>query len=194
MKIPPVLRRGLFHILGGLCVPVAALLMPRIVILVSLAVVTLCLVAFELVRFRFPVANRWFFRIYQPVARKSERSRLTGASYLLIGSLISLLIFDRDIAVTALLLMAVGDAVAGVVGTTVGKRRVFGKTLEGDLACLVSCVATGLVCYYAGLKVPLPNSLAGALSATVVEAVSLPVNDNLTMPLLAGAVMTVFHV
>ncbi len=126
-----------------------------------------------------------------PLARKSEASRFTGASYLLLGALIAFVLFPRDIAVIALSFMAVGDAAGGIFGKQVGKRRLFGKTLEGDLACFVACAVVGIVYHLTGLSVPLPTIMAGAVCATAVEAIALPVNDNLTMPLFAGAVMTV---
>ena len=112
---------------------------------------------------------------------------------MLIASLIAFLAFPRDIAVLALSFLAVGDPLATIVGKQIGKSKLLGKTLEGDLACFISCLAIGFVFYYVGLSVPLLTILAGAISATIVEAMPLPVNDNLTIPILAGAVMTVMQ-
>ena len=67
------------------------------------------------------------------------------------------------------------------------------KTLKGALACFISCIAVGLVFHYAGLNIPLLTILVGALGATIVEAMPLPINDNLTMPLFAGVVMTIMQ-
>lgn len=63
--------------------------------------------------------------------------------------------------------------------------------VEGSLGCFVSCLATGLIFYYAGLDITLLIVLAGSVTATIVEAASLPINDNLTIPLAAGLIMTV---
>lgn len=191
--MPSTLKRGLFHIFGGLSVPVAALFLPRMVLLISLGVVTFVFLAFELLRFRAPGINRWFFSIFKLLLREREVSRLTGTSYMLIASLIAFLAFQRDIAVLALSFLALGDAVATIAGKRIGKRRFRGKTLEGDLACFISCIAVGLVFHYAGLNIPLLTVLVGAVGATIVEAMPLPINDNLTMPLFAGVVMTVMQ-
>lgn len=187
------LKRGLFHIFGGLSVPIAALFLPRMVLLISLGAVTFIFLAFELLRFRAPGINRWFFSFFKPLLREKEASRLTGSSYILIASLIAFLAFQRDIAVLALSFLAVGDPVATIVGKWIGKRKLLGKTLEGDLACFVACVAVGFVFYYAGLNIPLLAILAGSVGATIMEAIPLPINDNLTMPLFAGLVMTVMQ-
>ena len=187
-------KRGLFHIFAGLFAPVAALFLPRMILLISLGVATFVFLAIELLRFRVPGVNRWFSAFLKLLLREKESSRLTGASYMLVASLIAFLVFPRDIAVLALSFLAVGDAVATIVGTQIGKRKLLSKTLEGDLACFVSCVMVGFVFYYVGSSVPLLTILIGALSAAIVEAMPLPVDDNLTMPLLAGVVMTVMPI
>jgi dolichol kinase len=187
------LKRGLFHIFGGLFIPVAALFLPKTALIILLCVMTFIFLAFELTRLRSPVINRWFFSFFKPLLRDKEASRLTGASYILIASLIAFLAFQRDIAVLALSFLAVGDPLATIVGKQIGKRKLLGKTLEGDLACFISCVAVGVVFYYLGLRVPLLSILAGAIGATIVEAIPLPINDNLTMPLFVGVVMTIMQ-
>ncbi|MFQ6121561.1 MAG: diacylglycerol/polyprenol kinase family protein [Dehalococcoidales bacterium] len=174
-------------------IPIAALFLPRLVLLVALGAVTFVFVAFEFLRLRAPGINRWFCLFFQPLLRGDEASRLTGASYILIASLVAFLVFPRDIAVLALCFLAVGDAVATIVGKYIGKKRLLGKTLEGDIACFASCLVIGLVFYHAGFSIRWLTTLAGSVSATIVEAVPLPINDNLTIPLFAGLVMTVMQ-
>ena len=187
------LKRGLFHIFGGLFIPIVALFLPKTVLIISLGVVTFIFLTFELVRFRAQGINKWFLSFFQPLLREEEASRLTGTSYMLIASLIAFLVFPRDVAVLALSFLAVGDAVATIVGKQVGKRKLLGKTLEGDLACFVSCLVIGFIFHYAGLNISLLTILVGSVGATIAEAVPLPINDNLTMPLVAGLVMTVMQ-
>lgn len=194
MSTPNIVKRGLFHLFGGLFIPVVALFLPGMVLLISLGVVTLVFLAFELLRFRASGINRWFFLHFRQLLRETEVSRLTGTSYMLIASLVAFLVFQRDIAVLALSFLSVGDALATIAGKQIGKRKLLGRTLEGDLACFISCVAIGSVFYCVGLSVPLLTILAGAVAATIVEAIPLPINDNLTMPLFAGVVMTVMQI
>lgn len=183
------LKRGLFHLFGVLAIAAVGLFLPRLALLISLGVAAFIVVAFELIRLRAPVVNRWFLLVFKPLLREKEASRFTGTSYSLTAAFIAFLVFPRDIAVLALVFLAVGDAMATIVGKRIGKTRFLGKTLEGSLACLVSCIAVGVIGYYAGLDIALLAILAGSLGATIAEAVSLPVNDNLTLPLFAGLVM-----
>jgi len=179
--------------LGVMVIPLAALFLPRIVFLMTLGVITFVFLAFEFIRLKVPGVNRWFLSLFKPLLRGEETSRLTGASYTFVGSLVAFLVFPRDIAVVAVSFLAVGDVMATIVGKRLGKTRLFGKTLEGDLACFVSCLIVGIIFYYAGLDVSLLIIVVGSLAATVAEAVllPLPLNDNLTMPLFAGLVMVV---
>jgi len=193
LSISVTLGRGLFHMLGVMVIPLAALFLPRIVFLMTLGVITFVFLAFEFIRLKVPGVNRWFLSLFKPLLRGEETSRLTGASYTFVGSLVAFLVFPRDIAVVAVSFLAVGDVMATIVGKRLGKTRLFGKTLEGDLACFVSCLIVGIIFYYAGLDVSLLIIVVGSLAATVAEAVllPLPLNDNLTMPLFAGLVMVV---
>lgn len=188
------LKRALFHVFIGLSIPIAALFLPTMVLLVVLGSATGVFLSIDLVRLRAPSVNRWFLWLFESLLREKEVSCLTGASYMLIASLIALLVFPRDIAVLALSFLAVGDAVATLVGQWAGKRKLLGKSLEGELACLITCIAIGFGYYHLGLNISLPTILAGSVCATLAEAIPLPIDDNLTMPLFAGAVMTIIQI
>jgi glycerol-3-phosphate acyltransferase PlsY len=184
------LKRGLYHISGGLSIAIAALFLPRIVLLVLLGLATFIFLTFDFLRFRVSSVNSWFFRHFRSLLRETEASHLNGSSYILMASLVLFLAFERDIAVLALSFLAVGDAMATIVGKQIGKLRFLGRPMEGNMACFVSCVATGFVFYWAGLDIPLLMIMVGSLGATVVQAIPLPINDNLTIPIFAGLVMT----
>lgn len=193
MSISGTLKRGLFHLFGVLSIPIAALFLPRTILLIVLGAVTFVVLAFELIRLKIPGINRWFLSVFKPLLRGEEASRLTGSGYTLVASLIAFLVFPRDIAVVAISFLAVGDVMATIVGKQIGRTRLLGKgkTLEGSLACFISCLIVGLIFYYAGLDVGLLTIAVGALGATIAEAIPLPLplNDNLTIPLFAGLVM-----
>jgi dolichol kinase len=186
------LKRGIFHMSGVLLVVAVAFFLPRTALLISLGVATFIVFALELVRLKVPGVNRWFLSFFKSLLRKEEASRLTGTGFSIAGALVAFLLFPRDIAIVAVSFLAVGDPMATIVGKHIGRTRLLGKrTLEGDLACLVSCIIVGFIFYFAGLDIGWPAVLVGALGATIAEAVPLPINDNLILPLFAGMVMLV---
>jgi len=185
------LKRGISHLFCGLFAPLIALFLPIKVVLISLGAITCLFLIIELLRLRLPLVNRWFIWLLKPLLRQEEELRLTGASYMLIASLATLLVFQRDIAILALSFLAIGDAMAAIVGGHIGRVGFLGKTVEGDLTCFISCLATGFIFYHLGLNISLLMVLAGSLGAAVMETVPLPIDDNLTMPLFAGLLMTI---
>lgn len=188
------LNRALFHIFAGMSVATSILFLPKTVLLVALGLGTSAFLIFDLVRLVVPRVNRWFLWLFKPLLREKEVSHVTGASYILLASLIALLAFQRDIAVLGLSFWALGDSAGTITGQCIGRRKLLGKSLEGSLACLIFCLAIGFIFYYVGLNIPLHTILVGAVCATIAEALPLPINDNLTMPLFAGAVMTLMQI
>jgi glycerol-3-phosphate acyltransferase PlsY len=189
------LKRALVHVFLGLSISISALSFHTMVLPLALGVATSVFLAVDVTRLRAPGINRWFLWLFKPVLREKEMSHLTGASYMLLASIIALLAFPRDIAVLALSFLAVGDVVATLVGQWAGRRKFLGKSLEGELACFIACVVIGFGFnfYYAGLNFTLPTIILGSVCATLAEALPLPIDDNLTMPLFAGAVMTIIQ-
>lgn len=184
------LRRRLWHLSSGLCIALAAWFLPDTILLVSLGAITFLFLAFEILRLNIPRINNWFFSRFGSLLRDGERASVTTSSYVLIAALIGYLFFGREIAVLSVCFLAVGDVAAGIVGCWIGRTRLFGKALEGDLACFFACLAAGFILHYAGLHVGLLPILVGSVAATVGQAIRNPaVDDNLTLPLLAGVAM-----
>ena len=182
-------QRRLFHAAVGSLFPVLALLVDREAFFAALITATVALVAADIARLRARRMNLLAQRWIGPLLRQGEESRLTGASYVLLGTLAAFALFQRDVAVVAVLFLAVGDPVAAMVGMRFRRGRLFGKSPVGSMAMVAAALgvialldATGGV----GFRWPF---LAGAVAAAAVEILPLPVNDNLTVPLSAGAAM-----
>jgi len=174
---------------ASLAIVIALWFLPKMALLLSLGSVTFLFLVFELTRLRVSGINRWFISHFGSMLREEEKSGLTTSNYVLLAALVSYIAFGRDIAVLSVAFLAIGDVAAAIVGQRMGRTRLFGKALEGDLACFLSCLAIGFVLYYAGLHGGSRTIIAGAVGATIGQAVQMPVDDNLTLPLLAGVLM-----
>jgi len=130
-----------------------------------------------------------FFRKYidARVLREKERFTLMGATYFLFSSLLTILVFPKSIAIASLLILILSDTAAAIVGKWIGRIRIFNKTLEGSAAFLF--LALLIVWLYPRLD-RLAGSLA-AFGATLIEMLPLGLDDNLTIPMMAGAIMVV---
>jgi glycerol-3-phosphate acyltransferase PlsY len=185
------LWRRLWHLVGGSFFPVLAFFVPKEVLLITLGAVTGVFVAWEIARLKNRRVNKWMSSYLRVMLKEEERLRPTGTTYLLLASLVAFLLFEKYVAVTSLLFLSIGDLVAAVIGEEYGRQVLFSnKTLEGSLACLVSCLLIGMLMVRISPTMSLPVVVIGALSSAIVELLPIPIDDNLTIPLLGGAMMT----
>ena len=119
------------------------------------------------------------------VLREREKGTFMGSTYFLFSSLLTLLLFPKPIAIASLLILILSDTCAALVGKGIGKFRVFGKTLEGSTAFLFSSLL--IVWFYPDLN--RFSGTLGAFGATLVELLPIKIDDNLTIPLVAGGIM-----
>ena len=115
--------------------------------------------------------------------REKEESQLSGHVFFIIGAIISISVFSKDIAYTSILMTTFGDLSAALVGKTFGRNRIFGKakSLEG-------CAAEFAVNFLIGY-VFLGNLIIAyvmAFTATIVEATAGKIDDNLAIPVFSG--------
>jgi dolichol kinase len=152
-----------------------------------LAAVILSL-AIEVFRLNHLPTRNVFRHFFGELLRNHEEVSLLGSTYLLIACLLSIHLFPKPIAVLALAFLIVGDTMAAIVGKWLGRVRIFDKTLEGSLACLVTCYLLTLLVP----EVPFRVAVVGALTATVFELLPIPLDDNFRIPLSAGFAMDFF--
>ena len=166
-----------------------ALGLEREVMIAITASLTGTAIVLELSRRRFPRLNEWFMAQTSVLLKESESSRVLGSTYMAAASLIVFLFFDKEIAILALMYIAVGDPLAGVVGKRYGRLKIGSKSVEGTLAFAVGAGGVGCALIAAGLDVPYWVALGGAGVGALVELLPSPVDDNLTVPTMSGVVM-----
>ena len=151
-----------------------------------LIVLNIIFLFFDITRHRIVWIQSIFKYFFNDMLRGHEqRGHLTGATWVIIGSLISILIFTKYVAVIALIFMSLGDTAAGLIGQKFGKHKVGNKTWEGFLAGLIICIIVAINFPFLPLKI----SLVGALVAMIMELLPIPLDDNFKIPLGSGAIM-----
>lgn len=183
-------RRKAIHLASAL-IPIIYAFIPAqlaLAILIPLLAVSLLM---DLLRMHVPAAGRWIDRWFGKLFRREEARRLSGATYVLLAGVLCIWLFPKPVAIAVLLIMSIADAAASLIGRKFGRTRFVGKSVEGSAAHLVASCTIAL----AALPGAPLAALCGALCATVMEALPLRigrhhVDDNLTVPLAAGAVIT----
>ena len=145
-------------------------------------------IAIDLLRIherRFREMIRAFFG---EMIREHERFTLLGSTYLLLAALLAIEIFPQPVAAAALGFTVLGDGFAALVGRGWGRVRLFNKSLEGTVAGFVTCVAWAAFVASVG-AVPFPVLIVGAVVASAIELLPIPLDDNLGITLFSGYAM-----
>jgi ceramide glucosyltransferase len=140
--------------------------------------------ALDAVRLSSGRVNDWFFRHLHFLIREDERKTLNTSTLFILSIFLSALFFEKRVAVMALQFLALGDPIAALIGTSFGRHRIFGKSLEGSAACFLTCFVI------AQMQFPVSIALWAALCATIFELISTHINDNIAIPLFSGLAVT----
>jgi phytol kinase len=139
----------------------------------------------------FPIVG-WFLKNYE---RNEERKSFPGKGlvFYFAGVLLVMQLFEKDIAIAAILILALGDSVSHLYGAKFGKiKNLFNgdgkKLLEGTLAGTVAGALGAM------LFISIPEAVIGSFAAMMFEVVKIDFNDktlddNIIVPLVAGTVI-----
>jgi dolichol kinase len=190
MSFNSELKRKLFHHLSLLYL-VLYWISPRWVSIGLLGIVLIVLAKMEFIRIRRPEVNAWFLSKFGGIHREGEVLHPSGIFWTLLGCLATMVVFtNKRIVLPALGFLVFGDTLAALGGQKWGKHH-WGmnpsKTWEGS----ASFAAVSAI--WAMFFVRWPVAILGALSGAWVEARQLPYNDNLWVPLISGAALSVLN-
>lgn len=137
----------------------------------------------DIARFRKWPIQRYWLPIAGPIVRPRERDNFTGATNILASGWLCIVLFATPAAAMGMATIILGDTAAALVGRRWGRHKITGnRSWEGSSAFFLAAVVGGVL--IPGVSWPL--ALAAAALATVVEAVSQRVDDNLSVPLMVG--------
>ena len=148
-----------------------------------LAAATMAALAAELARRLSPAVARLFGRLAS-LLKPREATGLTGATLLSVGFTATAVTFPGDPALAGILLAGLADPAAALVGRRYGRVRYpGGKSAAGSGAFLAVALVLGLA-----LGLAPGTAILVATALTAVEAFTLPIDDNLYLP-VAGAAL-----
>jgi len=173
-------------------------------LLVSSVMVIACII--EFMRIKNDSFGQFFLSLFGSMMRKEEDQQLTGATYLMIGTVLCSLFsaYSEPAAACSFLgltLFIMGDAAAALVGKGMGRIKVGGKTLEGFLGCFLACL---LLCLFLfpilpgfievwGIELTFLQVVLLALTVSLLELIPIKlfgrvINDNVYVPAVTSIV------
>lgn len=170
--------RRVFHATCGIAIAafVAYGGLDRTVDLVCLGGALAASLALDWARLASRRANTTFFRWFSVLVSPREARRIASSTWFLMGALVTLAIAPESLFMPALLVLALADPAASVVGRLWGRHRLGKGSWEGTVAFFV--VATAVLVPFVGAAIALPAAAAVAS----FEVLPIGIDDNLTVP------------
>lgn len=151
------------------------------------------LLSFVLTKTEIPLITDILNYVERPEFKKTFPAR--GPIFMFVGVLLSWELFNKDIALASITILAIGDSISHIAGIRLGRKKNplnSKKYIEGAiLAALVSGIA-------ASFFVRPYEAFVAAFFAMLAESIELDMNkravdDNLIVPLVAGTAITLLR-
>jgi dolichol kinase len=173
------LMRKSFH-MSSVALPLFAWVAPRPVGLALLVPLAVTAITVDTVRLRFRGPRYLFLRATRTLLRHHERRGYAGATYMVVAYAGALAVFPQPVAVAGMLYNALGDAAAALIGKRFGRHRTsWGKSWEGYAAGMATSLAVG----FAIPGISPAGAVMGAVAASTLEFLPLPLDDNMRVTL-----------
>ena len=129
------------------------------------------------------------------ISRPHESHQVPAATWYAVAILMGVILFPQHAIELGLLVLAIGDPVASLVGKTWGKKKIFReKSVAGTLGFIgsASMLAFAFLTVVVGMGMLKALGIAFAVSVVgaVAELYSHRLDDNFTVPLAVGAAAT----
>ena len=181
------LRRQLFHLFFG--VFLVLLLYFDILNLTILAIILIIGLILSMLskHYKIPYVS-WFLSKFD---REDVRFPGEGAFFLILGAALVIGIFPKNIALASLMILALGDSFAHLIGKAYGIKKFAHKTMIGTLAG-ISFGFLGALFFVTPVTALLGAGFAMFFEAFDLKVLNSKVDDNLFIPVVSSIIMYIW--
>ncbi len=189
------LKRKAFHILS-LFFPLSYVFISKPLAITLMLLITIITIFIDVARHYNrsirEIVDKFFLSIMRPF-EKSGFYKLSGSSYMALGFLISTIIFSKGVAIASCCVLVISDSFAALFGKKIGRDSNHGKSFEGATAFFLSALMISMFAFQIeSFNTNFWILVIASLATSSVEYYSyqIGINDNLTIPLTFGSVVT----
>ena len=187
------IKRQPFHIVLGLFL-IALIYHDLLGPLILLAIVIITILGSLFIRKTKP---KTIYKLLEFVERKEDLESFPGKGLItyLIGALIALLLFEKEIALASIMILAMGDSFSRLIGPFGRIKHPFNNTkfLEGVIAGIIAA-SLGAMLFVKPSEAIIASFFAMFLEGIDIKLFKSKVDDNLTIPLIAGVVIRLMRI
>jgi dolichol kinase len=192
-SIKDELTRKLFHLIFGVFFLYLSLKSKDSSIFFT--ILFIFLISIELVIHKSLHFRKIFYQLFGKLLRNKEMKdnfSLKSFHYFVLAFALSLIFFEKKIALIALSIMVFSDISSAIIGKKFGSiKAVNNKSLQGSVAFFATSI---LVVYFCQTlfdhQIPFFKIILVSLVATIAEILSGTIDDNLSVPLITGLFVT----
>jgi dolichol kinase len=158
----------------------------------------LTIIIIDLLRQKFAKINQIFNKIFGIFLKEKEvtAQTLSSISYIFIGILATIIIFNELIAISAILVLIICDYISAIIGKIIKSPQFFEKTIASAIGFFTSGFIViyfiGFI-YQTGFWFYLFSPLALAAATIIESRPSLfKIDDNLSIPIIFSIFLTIF--
>jgi dolichol kinase len=186
------IKRKCFHLFAG----IAIILLIYFDILNALIAGIVLLVAIILSL----ISKKYKIPVIRPLLDQFDRRKDIknfpgkGAVFFVLGVFLVLLLFEKDVALASIAILAVGDSIAPLVGQygimehPLSKKKMLEGTIAGGILAFLAAMI-----FISWQQAAWASLFAMIAEGIRVEVSGNPIDDNISMPLVAGAVIWIIR-
>jgi dolichol kinase len=185
LNIRAELKRKIIHFSCAILPLLYYFYLSREQIVLICSIISILFLIAEFLRFKHNKSRELFNKIFSPLLREEENKHITGATYLFISATVTFIIFKKEIAVPAVMILTISDSFAAIVGKMTDSMKIFDKSLAGSITFYLF---SAMILY---MFVPDLGWILFVIAVlvTLIEALPLPINDNILISLSTGIIL-----
>lgn len=156
--------------------------------LTLIGIITLFFFFLDIFRLIYKKMNIFFFKKIKTFYKNKEYKKFSSITLFLFACFLTVLVFEKEIAVLAVVFLILGDFFSKFFGIFFGRHKIFEKSYEGSLAHFNACLIGGYI-FLHFISFPFHIFLLGAMVATFTEMLPLGLDDNFSVPLMSATTM-----
>jgi dolichol kinase len=181
-------------------IPICYLYMEKNTVLLILGIMLVSLFAVELLKYKNDSIYNLYMKYFKDLLREHEydrtKFRVNGASWVIFSAIFCIILFPKLIAVTGLLMLSFADSTSALAGRLWGKKQFApNRSYIGTIVFfVVGIFVMAFAPKYFGTAREYALCFAALVVTTGADAMSLPIDDNFTIPAVCCGTMYLLYI
>lgn len=181
-------------------IPIGYLFLDKFTVLSILASLIFFMALAELVKYKSDAFYHFYLKYFKYMLREHEynrfKFRINGASWVVLSAIFCIILFPKLIAVTGLLMLSFADSSSALLGRLFGRKQYApNRSYVGTAVFFVVGLLVALLTpKYFGTMKEYMIGFVMVVVTTIADGLSLPVDDNFTIPVVSCSVMYVLYI